>query len=315
MTLYGVDGSHHQDGIVLTATDWDRVDFAIWRASIGRKTDRTFRTMMTAARTHAVPVAAYHFVYRTQRASTLSPYLAHPADVQAATLDAAVRDRTVPVMLDWEPDGFQHATFDDVLRVASALRGLGYRVPLLYTGRWWWQKQGAPKLTGYGFDLVNADYGADPKRVRADLLYAERGGPNGRGWKGYGGLDPVMWQFTSRCLWGDRYMDHNAIRDSDVAQLDRWFKTWTPPAAPIEEDPMLVAKTKEPVPEMGLGVDAFIAGDIVHGCAHISGTEAAEVFRQFRPVDAGTGQPVTSWSQVSHISAAMVRLMFGRRAS
>lgn len=318
MTLYGIDGSHHQDGIIVTPRDWCRVDFALWRASIGSKPDRTFRTMMARAKTHDVPFAAYHFVYRTERASRLSPYRAHPADVQAATLDAAVRDRTVPVMLDWEPDGTQAATFDDAIRVAAALRGLGYRVPLLYTGRWWWQRQGSPKLTGYGFDLVNADYGANPRRVRADLLYAERGGPAGRGWAGYGGLDPVMWQFSSNCKFGDRHMDWNAIRDSDIAQLDRWFKTWTPPPAPappIEEDPMLVAKTKEPVPEMGLGVGAFVAGDIVHGCAHISGTETAEVFRQFRPVDAGSGRPVTSWAQVTPISAAMIRLMFGRRAS
>jgi hypothetical protein len=249
MTCFGPDGSHHQRDLVVNELDWAVTDFLLWRASIGRRPDETYKKWATAAKAHDTPFCAYHFVYTTDR---------HPADLQAETLHATVGDTSIPVMLDWEADGTQQPSFDDVTRVAHAIREVGYRVPLLYTGAWWWSLKGKPTLAGHGFDLANAAYGNQKPTDtwEAEPRYAALGGDSSKRWAGYGGLTPVMWQFSSRVRFGNAYMDCNAIREP--ANLERWFKHWTPstltpvppPAPPItspivSEDIMIVAKTTD----------------------------------------------------------------------
>jgi hypothetical protein len=233
MACFGPDGSHHQDGMIVGDADWSAVDFVLWRSSIGTRTDRTFRQWCDAAMSRGKAFCAYHFVYRTT-APAGAAYRAHPAEAQADTVELALGgDKSIPVMLDWESDGAQVPTFDDVLLVAAALRARGYRVPLLYTGRWYWSGYaGRPTLAGHGFELVNSNYGDQRGTDTHEILsrYAELGGDASTRWSaGYGGLDPVIWQFGSRVRWGNRYMDMNAHR-APVAELGRLF--WTPPPPP-----------------------------------------------------------------------------------
>lgn len=215
MTVFGPDGSRWQDGIHLTDADAQGIGFALWRASIGTRTDATFATFRDWFKAHLVPFSAYHFVYPTGR---------YPAAEQAATLASAVGDPSIPVMLDWESDGSLKPTFDDALRVADALRAIGYRVPLLYTGGWYWSSMGRPTLAGHGFDLVKSDYDTNPAGRPLDV-YAQRGGDNDTDWSGLGGLDTRFLQFGSRVQWGDRLMDMNAFRGS-AAELGGCFATW-----------------------------------------------------------------------------------------
>jgi hypothetical protein len=76
----------------------------------------------------------------------------------------------------------------------------------------------------------------------------------GRGWKGYGGLNPVIWQFTSTGRWGNRasgapnYMDWNAYK-GDPGGLHRWFYD------PMYDDPPLPAPSPTPIPPTPNGDD------------------------------------------------------------
>ena len=55
--------------------------------------------------------------------------------------------------------------------------------------------------------------GASTRRPRSRVdQYRAIGGDDGNGWQGFGGLDPVIWQFGSRIAWGSQHMDHNAFR-------------------------------------------------------------------------------------------------------
>jgi lysozyme len=237
MTCFGPDGSHHQDGMTVSGPDWEAIDFVLWRSSIGSRVDRTFAQWRDLSMERGKAFCAYHFVYRTVAGAGWS---AHPAERQADTVELALNeDRSVPIMLDWEHDGSQVPTWDDVNLVAAALRARGYRVPLLYTGRWYWDGyMGRPTLAGHGFDLVNSNYGSRPTNpITSDMMgrYLQLGGDTSTRWNGYGGLDPVIWQFGSQVRWGDRHMDMNVHR-GPVEQLNRWF--WTPPPPPPEEDEM-----------------------------------------------------------------------------
>lgn len=223
MTRFGPDGSHHQQGMTLDRN----VDFMLWRCSIGSRIDETFDTFRDFARDNNIPFCAYHFVYQTERRVT-SAGKEHNAITQARRVDEAVGDKSIPIMLDWESDGSQLPNWTDVQRVAAAIRALGYKIPLLYTGRWYWSSMGSPEMSGNGFDLINADYGNQKStgEYEAKSRYKELGGDEGRGWNGYGGLVPSIWQFGSRIRCGDRYMDCNAIRLN--VDLSRWFKIWKP---------------------------------------------------------------------------------------
>ena len=125
-------------------------------------------------------------------------------------------------MLDWEQDKWVNKqgkvtrvfnpTFDDVVAVASEMRKVGISVVSLYTGAGYWGERGRPTLAGNGFDLVNARWGLNPEAKVAVDQYRAIGGDDGNGWDGFGGLDPVIWQFGSRIAWGSKHMDHNAFR-------------------------------------------------------------------------------------------------------
>ena len=125
-----------------------------------------------------------------RRLSLRVRWSSHPAAAQADAFHRAVGgDITIPCMLDWETDSDdnchpgrpQIATWDDVLAVAAAIRYLGHKVALLYTGNWYWSKMGNPTLAGHGFDLVNAKYGTNAVGTPAER-YAAQGGDSGEGW-------------------------------------------------------------------------------------------------------------------------------------
>jgi hypothetical protein len=234
--LFGPDGSHWNTNVA-TDADWKSFGFMLWRASISDRVDETYAKWRDAARAYDIPFCAYHFVWQTGPVPGTTSS-GRSAAVQAAAFARAEPDRSIPVMLDFESttEGgvlVSACTFDHVLEVAAALRGLGYRVPLLYSNFGYWDAQGQPVLAGHGFELVRARYGAGwdavPQSIGFDRAtrYAALAGDAGNGWEPLGGLTPVMWQFSDRVRWGGSADDMNAIRDPAV--IARNFKDWTPP--------------------------------------------------------------------------------------
>lgn len=215
MTIFGPDGARYQENIKLTDADWNAVGFGAWRAIHQNGTsDRTFKPMAEDFKRHRKPFAAYVWV-DGMAPSTKAEYAAR-----------AIGDPSIPVMVDWED---RTCSFDRMMAFVVAMRARGYRVPLLYTGRFFHASMGAPDLTGLGVDLVIARYGdqKDDGTYEIEPRYAQAVAKYSVWDWNVGGLKPSMWQYGSRVRWGDRYMDMNAIRDPAV--IARCFTDWAAP--------------------------------------------------------------------------------------
>jgi hypothetical protein len=311
--LLGPDVSKWNQG--LQPPDPPGIQFGICRASIGLTVDPSAPGVIAWCRQRNVPFCAYHFVFQCGT---------HPADQQAATFDKAVGgDPAICAMLDWEvgptdychPGGpEQHATWDDVLNVAAAIRKLGHKCALVYTANWYWLEQGRPIMSNAGLDLINAQYGAQPwPEGSAAEIYNARGGDYGPGWTGYGGLDPQFWQYTCQATWGNQRVDFNAYL-GPTSDLARWFTTWTtpPPQPPptLEDDDMQYICKVGTVYYVGDGVrsNAVPEGDVDTLKANVEGPGTA---RWRHP--ARTNLPIlTKLADVPTINAGQRDLLVGK---
>lgn len=233
MTIFGPDGARYQEGIRLEERDWDAVGFAAWRAiHQNGAPDRTFKPMAVRFADEHKPFAAYVWVDSM------------PGATKAGYAAAAIGDTSIPIMVDWED---RSCSFQNMMKFVTSMRGRGYRVTLLYTGRYFHATMGNPDLRDLGMDLVIARYGdqADNGTYEMAARYAYMVDRYSVWDWTVGGIKPSMWQFGSRIRWGDRYMDMNAIRDPAV--IARCFTDWaapTPTPEPPDEDNMTYAELK-----------------------------------------------------------------------
>lgn len=227
--LFGPDVAKWQEELV----DWDGhldldstdawVDFVTARAihQDGRP-DATYPQFRDWSQRSNIPFAAYVWVDGVSPAT------------KAAQTAAAIGDPSIPVMVDWEDEACSAANMEAYIR---ELRARGYRVPLLYTGRGFWQAMGSPRLDHLDVELVVARYGNQVAEsvYQTHERYAEMEARYGETWDWtLGGLKPAMWQFGSRVLWSGLPLDMNAVRDPAV--IDRCFKLWAPAPTVIQED-------------------------------------------------------------------------------
>ena len=73
--------------------------------------------------------------------------------------------------------------------------------PLLYLPQWYWQQIGSPDLRPFGASgvhLVSSNY----------TSYSD----NGPGWAPYGGVTPLVWQYTDAHAINGFKVDHNAVK-------------------------------------------------------------------------------------------------------
>jgi peptidoglycan hydrolase-like protein with peptidoglycan-binding domain len=117
----------------------------------------------------------------------------------------------VPLMVDFEPTYNSDGTIASAPQVSDAVafineyRALGGKTYLLYLPHWYWagnlgQTSLAP-LIDLGMLLVSSDYTA----------YSD----TGPGWAPYGGMTPVVWQYTSTAtLNGVSTVDFNAYKNT-----------------------------------------------------------------------------------------------------
>lgn len=98
--------------------------------------------------------------------------------------------------------------------MVAALRAAGWRVPLLYLPRWYWQQIGSPSLAGLP-PLWSSRY---PDMVQGSIADEWADVPDSY-WAGYGGLSVEVLQFTSSArIAGHAPIDANAYRGT-AAQL------------------------------------------------------------------------------------------------
>ncbi len=201
MPVFGLDISHHQDlGLDLARCKREGISFVFIKATEGNTfVDSEFAANLAEARRAGLLVAAYHYV----RASV-------GAALQVAWIQRHV-PKDVPVILDVEANSGHIALTRDLV---TRLKAAGYRVPLLYLPRWYWQQIGQPSLVGLP-PLWSSRYPDNVVGTIAD----EWDDVPAHYWNGYGGLDVAVLQFTSSArIAGHAPLDANAYRGT-TAQL------------------------------------------------------------------------------------------------
>jgi lysozyme len=216
VTHLGIDISEHNAGLTIP-TD-GRVQFVLARASLAEThQDTCYHEFRDQCRAANIPFAAYHFVYPPLPGSGYAE--------QARNFHDVVRDTTVPVMVDVETDQAIQPSLADALGVHRAIGALGYDIPLLYLPHWYWSGWlGSPALPGELGQLMSSNYGSNTPNTLDDG-YRSRGGDDGVGWAGYGGLEVAIWQFTSTAIVGGRSIDGGACK----SDLSAFFKMWRRP--------------------------------------------------------------------------------------
>lgn len=195
MVTFGLDISHHQDlGLDLSRCRSEGIEFAFLKATEGSTyVDSEFKANLAEARAAGLLPAAYHYV----RSSA-------PASAQVAHIRKHV-PLDVPVIPDVEVNsGAIGLTREFVARLKEA----GYRVPLLYLPRWYWQRIGSPSLVGLP-PLWSSRY---PDNVVGSITDEWADVPS-KYWDGYGGIEVAVLQFTSSArIAGHQPLDANAYR-------------------------------------------------------------------------------------------------------
>jgi len=194
---FGLDISHHQDlGLDLAQCRREGIEFVFVKSSEGASfVDPEFTANLREARDAGLLVGAYHYVRSNASA--------------AAQVDNVRRvvPRDVPVIPDVEANS---GGIGLVREFVDRLRAAGYRVPLTYLPRWYWQQLGSPSLAGLP-PLWSSRY---PDNVVGSLADEFADVP-AHYWNGYGGLDVAVLQFTSSVrIAGHQPIDANAFRGS-----------------------------------------------------------------------------------------------------
>ncbi|HEX6500398.1 MAG TPA: GH25 family lysozyme [Micromonosporaceae bacterium] len=149
----------------------------------------------------------------------------------------------VPVMVDAEDmpnnSGYNGPlTVPDIVDFVSGLRARGGICNLVYLPRWYWSDHmGSPDLTPLarlGLGLVSSNY----------TTYSD----TGPGWTPYGGMAPVVWQYTDAQPYSGSHCDFNAFRGTteefralinggDMEPADVWNFDGIPAPPGIEPHP------------------------------------------------------------------------------
>ncbi|RSN26487.1 hypothetical protein DMC63_01230 [Streptomyces sp. WAC 05977] len=190
-----IDISHHQDkSLNLAQTRRDGCELCLMKAGEGSSfVDPDFASNLVEARAAGQLVGAYWY----QRGNVSAA--AHVAKIKQ------VVPKDVPVVLDVEHGSGGVALTREIIRLLTAE---GYRTPLLYIPRWYWQQLGSPSLAGLP-PLWSSRYPDN----RVGTLASEWADVPTHFWDGYGGLPVALLQFTSSArIAGYAPLDASAFR-------------------------------------------------------------------------------------------------------
>jgi hypothetical protein len=239
MTIFGPDISSYQAGLYLPRLA--DASFVIAKTTEGTYyTDGDYQAWRGQAAQLGKPFIWYHF---------LSGEDSH---AQAAHTAANVGSVALPGMLDAEPAGSFAPSLAQILGYIDAARGAGLNLRLLYLPRWYWQQIGSPDLAPVadrGVALVSSAYPGGSGSPAA--IYP---GDGAAGWQPYGGMTPLIYQFTNQASDGGQSLDYNAFRGTTgqlVAALNPAPAPATNPSLDPEDDDMPSFATGEITPGAG----------------------------------------------------------------
>lgn len=207
MTIFGPDVSSYQGGINIAALN---TPFVLLKCTEGTYyADAYYDRWLAQARAAGMIAVPYHFITGETPAA------------QAAHLLAHIADKSLPVMLDWEPEGSYSPPLSQLLAVADAVNAAGMRTRLAYAPHWHWANIGSPSLsglTGRGIGLVSSAYPGGSGYP----------GDGAAGWLPYGGVTPTLYQFTDVAVEGGQTVgDRNAYRGT-IDQFAAFLGTAAP---------------------------------------------------------------------------------------
>lgn len=199
MAIFAADISSYEHGLAVA----DLKDCAAILAKCTEGTyyvDADYAGWRTQAKAAAKLFVVYHFISGED-----------PAE-QAKNLAAHIGDPSLPVMLDWEPAGKYSPTLAQLYAVADAMNARGLRVRLAYVPRWYWAQLGGPDLSGLTARKLGMISSAYPGGSgTAAQLYP---GDGAAGWQPYGGVTPLLYQYTNQAADGGQRIDMNAYKGS-----------------------------------------------------------------------------------------------------
>jgi len=204
VTIFGIDISSYQRGLDLGHLGAS--SFVLAKTTEGTYyTDAFYQGWRQQAAALGKPFVWYHFLS------------GEDARAQAAHTLANVGDTTLPGMLDFEPAGSFNPTLAQAVAYVDAATAAGLRLRLVYLPRWYWRQIGSPDLSALaarGLSLVSSSYVGGSGNPTA--LYP---GDSAAGWQAYGGMAPLLYQYTnSGADGGQSNLDYNAFRGT-VAEL------------------------------------------------------------------------------------------------
>jgi len=193
--LFGVDISNHQQNIDLDAIAREGFTAIIAKASEGSDyVDPFFGRNRDGANRNGLLFWGYHYLRAGDPVGN------------AQCWDQGVKgDRSIACMIDWEDGG---GNLGDALAFKREVEALGYRVPMTYTGKWYWQRIGSPGGIDQLGALMDSCYGNNPGGF-ASGIYDGDGRNN---WRSYGGADATLLQFTDHAQVAGRQVDAWAYR-------------------------------------------------------------------------------------------------------
>jgi hypothetical protein len=151
------------------------------------------------AASHGTFFMAYHFLH------------AGSAALQARWCYMNVGPST-PLMLDVEPTTGSNPSPADVAAFVAAYRALGGTIHLVYLPRWYWLQIGSPPLA--------SAFSAAQLALVSSAYTPYTDSSSGTGWLPYGGITPIVWQYTDALSFNGHSVDFNAFRGHYAGKED-----------------------------------------------------------------------------------------------
>lgn len=212
MTIHFPDLSHHKITSLAGAVA------LITKATQGQSfVDPSYAEYRYEAMARRIPFAGFHWV--------------DDSDLAGQARNAYRVMGNTPCMWDAEAAG---ATVPRLVELTHRYRALGGNPTLVYLPEWWWRDHlGSPDLRplkAAGLSLVSSRYPAGG--------YTE----TGPGWRAYGNVTPVIWQWTNAQPFNGLRVDFNAFKGS-VTELAALF-AGVPPSIIESEATMFTAQVQ-----------------------------------------------------------------------
>ena len=259
-------------------------------------TDSQYSTNRSRTLAGGWPFAGYHFL------------TTEDASAQARHAHAVIG--STPAMLDVESGTSGNPSLSRVQAFIDAYRKLGGVLHLIYLPKWYWSDAwGSPSLTPLndrGMRLISSQY----------TTYSD----TGPGWDAYGGMKPVIWQYTATPI------DTNAFKGTQ-AELGNLFATGTTEGddmTPAEfltilKDPSVAAYMRAfPWQYTGGGIDAASTLAALNDASHAAqADELAALSEQVDAIAAAVGAlstttPALSDADKNDIAKRVADLIAGR---